>query len=179
MSRVGKRVIVIPNDVEVKVDKNFVSVKGPLGELSREFSPLISIELDNNNLKTNRKSEDRKIKMLHGTTNSLIQGMIEGVKKGFKKELEINGVGYNVILKDNVLTFSLGFSHKINLEVPSYLKVEVPKPNQLIISGIDKQKVGQFASKIRLFKKPEPYGGKGIKYKDETIIRKAGKATSK
>ncbi len=117
--------------------------------------------------------------MLHGTTNSLIQGMVEGVKDGFKKELEINGVGYNVVLQGTKLVFSLGLSHKVELEVPSSLKAEVPKPTELIISGINKQEVGQFAAKIKSFRKPEPYGGKGIKYKNEVIIRKAGKAASK
>ncbi len=179
MSRVGKRELQLPSDVEVKIEGSVVTVKGPLGELTKSFSNLVTIINEDGVVKVARKNENRQTRMLHGTTNSLIQGMIEGVKNGFKKELEINGVGYNVKQQGNILIFSLGLSHKIELEVPSEFKVEVPKPTQLIISGIDKQKVGQFASKIKSFRKPEPYGGKGIKYADEVIRRKAGKSASK
>ncbi len=179
MSRVGKRELQIPSGIEVVIEGNVVTVKGPLGELKKTFSNLITIKNEDGVIKVTRDNDNRQTKMLHGTTNSLINGMIEGVEKGFKKELEINGVGYNVKLQGNILVFSLGLSHKIELEVPSEFKVEVPKPTQLIIKGIDKQKVGQFASKIKSFRKPEPYGGKGIKYTDEVIRRKAGKSASK
>ena len=179
MSRVGKRILKIPEQVNVTLNQNVLTVKGPKGELNRSFSSLIEIKIEENTIKTIRKNEQKQTIMLHGTTNSLINSMLIGVTEGFKKELEIKGVGYNVILKDSTLTFSLGLSHKVILEVPTELKVEAPKPTELIISGIDKQFVGQFAAKIKAFKKPEPYGGKGIKYKDEVIIRKAGKAASK
>lgn len=175
MSRVGYRIIKIPENVEVKIDKNVFTVKGPLGELTKTFSNLIKIEFKNNEVTVKRSNEEKQTKMLHGTTNSLIQGMVTGVKEGFKKELEINGVGYNVKQEGTKLTFALGYSHKINVEVPSYLSVEVLKPTALVISGIDKQKVGEFSSKLKKLKPPEPYGGKGIKYKGEHIIRKVGK----
>ncbi len=176
MSRVGKRIISLTDAVTVSVDKNKVTVKGPKGELVKEFSPLISVQVNGLEVTTERANNERKTKMLHGTTNSLIQGMVTGVTEGFIKELEIIGVGYNVKQQDNGLQFSLGLSHKVDLEVPAHLSAEVVSPTELKISGIDKQQVGEFAAKIKSFRKPEPYGGKGIRYKGEYIIRKAGKA---
>ncbi len=176
MSRVGKRIITLAEGVTVSVDGTQVTVKGPKGELVKEFSPLISVSVEGLEVKTERANEERQTKMLHGTTNSLIQGMVTGVTEGFVKELEIIGVGYNVVMKGAALQFSLGLSHKIDLEVPAHLKAEVVSPTELKISGIDKQQVGEFAAKIKAYRKPEPYGGKGIRYKGEYIIRKAGKA---
>ena len=179
MSRVGNRLIKIANGVELEINKNVLTVKGPKGTLTKEFSSKIEIKIEEGILRTIRKNEVKQTIMLHGTTNSLINSMIIGVTEGFKKELEIIGVGYNVILKGNTLVFSLGLSHKIELEIPAEIQVEIKKPTEIMIIGIDKQFVGQFAAKIKSFRKPEPYGGKGIRYKGETIIRKAGKAASK
>lgn len=177
MSRVGRRIIVLPNDTSINIDKTIVKINGPKGELIKEFSPLIAVSVENGKITTNRINEERRTKMLHGTTNSLIEGMIIGVTKGFEKTLEIIGVGYNVKFLGEKLQFSLGLSHKVDLDVPKNLKAEIISPTELKISGIDKQKVGEFAAKIKSFRKPEPYGGKGIRYKGEHIIRKAGKAS--
>ncbi|AHK22500.1 50S ribosomal protein L6 [Candidatus Hepatoplasma crinochetorum] len=179
MSRIGNQKIIIPENVTIDFDGEKMTVKGPLGTLERTFLNSIKILRSDNKISLERTNENKKTKMLHGTYASLIKGMIDGVTKGFTKELEIVGVGYNVLLQNNALIFSLGYSHKINLIIPNEIKVEVPKPTQLKISGINKEKVGQFAAKIRLLKKPEPYGGKGIRYKNEVIIRKAGKSSSK
>ncbi len=176
MSRVGNRLISLAEGVTLSQDGNVVTIKGPKGELTKEFSPLITVSVEGAEVKTTRANEDRQTKMLHGTTNSLIQGMVEGVTKGFEKTLEIIGVGYNVKQQGNGLQFSLGLSHKVDLEVPAHLNAEVVSPTELKITGIDKQQVGEFAAKIKAFRKPEPYGGKGIRYKGEYIIRKAGKA---
>ncbi len=176
MSRVGKRIITLAEGVTVSVDGTKVTVKGPKGELVKEFSPLITVNVNGAEVTTERANEERQTKMLHGTTNSLIQGMVTGVTEGFVKELEIIGVGYNVVAKGTALQFSLGLSHKVDLEVPAHLTAEVVSATELKISGIDKQQVGEFAAKIKAFRKPEPYGGKGIRYKGEYIIRKAGKA---
>lgn len=176
MSRVGKRIITLPEGVTITNNNNVVTVKGPKGELVKEFSNLIEIKINGNEITTERSNENRQTKMIHGTTNSLIQGMVTGVKDGFVKELEIIGVGYNVKLQGNKLIFSLGLSHKIELEVPSHLKAEATSDTALKISGVDKQQVGEFAAKIKTYRKPEPYGGKGIRYKGEHIIRKVGKA---
>jgi large subunit ribosomal protein L6 len=176
MSRVGKRVITLPAGVTVEQNGNIFTVKGPKGELTKEFSPLISVKVNGSEITTERVNEIKTTRMLHGTTNSLIQGMVSGVSEGFEKSLEIIGVGYNVKMDGNTLVFSLGLSHKVNLDVPAHLTAEVVSATELKISGIDKQQVGEFAAKIKAYRKPEPYGGKGIRYKGEHIIRKAGKA---
>lgn len=175
MSRVGKRVITLGADTTCTVNGTTVTVKGPKGELVKDFSKLITVKVEGNEVTTERANEIKQTKMLHGTTNSLIQGMVTGVEEGFYKELEIKGVGYNVKQAGSGLEFSLGFSHKINLDIPEGITAEVVSPTELKISGIDKQLVGEFAAKIKAYKKPEPYGGKGIMYKGEHIIRKAGK----
>ncbi len=178
MSRVGKRLLNIPEGVEVNIDKGTITVKGKLGELSRAFGNDFEITVEENQVKVEPKvAITKQIKMMHGTINSLINGMLIGVDEGYKKELEIIGVGYNVKMNGNVLTFSLGYSHKIDKEIPEGLKAEVIKNNELIITGFDKQLVGQFAAQIKKLRKPEPYGGKGIRYKGEHIIRKAGKSS--
>ncbi len=176
MSRVGKRIIDIPEGVTVTIDNTKVTVKGPKGELENTFSPLITVNQADGKVTTTRENDIKETRMLHGTTNSLIQGMVTGVTEGFVKELEIKGVGYNVKQQGTKLIFSLGLSHKVEVEVPSHLQAEVISPTELKISGIDKQQVGEFAAKIKAYRKPEPYGGKGIRYKGEYIRRKAGKA---
>jgi len=176
MSRVGRRILIIPNGVSVdKNSDNFVTIKGPKGELSKKFSNDIEISISENKIETNRNSEVKKFKQLHGTTNALINNMIIGVSQGYKKELKIVGVGYRASLKGNVVNLLLGHSHPINIEIPKGISVEVPKPTQIIISGIDKEMVGEFAAIIRSKRLPEPYLGKGVMYIDEKIIRKAGK----
>ncbi|ATZ16174.1 large subunit ribosomal protein L6 [Entomoplasma freundtii] len=182
MSRIGNRLLSIPEGVEVTLEpNNTVIVKGPKGELSQKFSPLITIEIDQESrtVKTLRANEIKHTKQLHGTTNSLIAGMLEGVSKGFEKNLQIVGVGYKANLNGKKLGLSLGFSHPVECEIPEGLTVEVPKPTNIIIRGINKQLVGEFAANIRAYRKPEPYKGKGIKYADEKIIRKEGKAAGK
>jgi large subunit ribosomal protein L6 len=176
MSRVGKRTIQLPEGVTATNNNNKIIIKGPKGELTKEFTKDISINIKGNEIFVTRNSNEKKIKMLHGTTNSLIQGMVEGVTKGFEKNLEIIGVGYNVKIEGNKIILSLGLSHKVEVEIPSHLNIESKSQTELKISGIDKQKVGEFAAKIKAYRKPEPYGGKGIRYKGEHIIRKAGKA---
>ncbi len=180
MSRVGKRLLTIPEGVEVNIDdNNQVSIKGPLGELSKNFPTTFAIKVEDGKVQVEKLVENKTTKMMYGTINSLIEGMIVGVKEGFKKELEINGVGYNVKMQGANLLFSLGYSHKIEKVIPQGLKAEIGKPTELTISGIDKQLVGQFAAQIKKLRPPEPYGGKGIRYKGEHIIRKAGKAAKK
>lgn len=179
MSRVGKRILNIPENVEVTLTSknNSLLVKGPLGQLEKSFVKDIKITIKDNKISTSvEKQANRQTNMNFGTVNSLIEAMLLGVSKGFKKELEIKGVGYNVVLQGtNKLVFSLGKSHKDEMIVPSNLKVEVKSPTEFSVFGIDKQFVGQFASICKKLRKPEPYGGKGIRYKGEIIKLKAGK----
>lgn len=176
MSRIGRKPIVVPNDVEVNIDENnFVSVKGPLGELSFQFSNLINIDKKDNEIIVTRNSDDKLHRGLHGTSRSVLSNMIEGVTKGFSKELEIRGVGYRATLKGNILNLALGKSHPEDIPIPDGLTVEVPRNTVIIIKGCDKQQVGQFAAQIRELRKPEPYLGKGIRYKDEYVRIKEGK----
>jgi large subunit ribosomal protein L6 len=180
MSRIGNRILAIPAGVEVKVEPgNVVTIKGSKGELKQTFSTLIEIKVEGSNLSTLRVNEDKHTKQLHGTTNSLIEGMLTGVSAGFVKELEIVGVGYRAALAGDKLNLSLGFSHPVEYPIPKGITVEVAKPTQVKISGIDKQLVGEVAANIRAYRRPEPYKGKGVKYKDEHIIRKEGKAAGK
>lgn len=179
MSRVGKRVLLIPAGTEVNVNGTKVEVKGKLGTLVREFSPLIVVKVSENQVTTERANEEKHTKQLHGTTNSILSGMIIGVSEGFKKEIEIKGVGYKASLKDKQIEILAGYSHPVLVDIPESLKVEVPKPVTIIVSGIDKQEVGQLAAVIRAVRKPNPYSGKGIMYKGEMIRRKEGKKASK
>lgn len=149
MSRIGNRELTIPAGTTVTVNGNTVVVKGAKGELSLEFKPLVTVEVKENTVVTNRVNEEKHTKQLHGTYNSLIQGMIQGVSEGYKKELEINGVGYRAKATGNKLDLSLGFSHPVVMEAPEGITVETPTQTEIIISGIDKQKVGQFASQVR------------------------------
>lgn len=179
MSRVGNRVLTIPNDVTFENNKNLVTIKGPKGQLSRQFSSLISINVNENQITTVRANEEKHTKQLHGTTNSLLSGMIIGVSNGFSKKLLIKGVGYKASLLENKIEIHAGYSHPYIISIPSEIKVEVPKPTEIVVSGIDKQKVGEFAAILRKVRKPNVYSGKGIMYDDEIIRRKEGKAASK
>lgn len=175
MSRIGKKPIEIPSGVELKLDKNTVTVKGPKGELKESFDKDMILKLEDGVLTVERPNDNKRIRALHGLTRTLIYNMIIGVTEGYKKELEIIGTGYRAAKKGNVLSLNLGFSHPLDLEDPEGINVEVPAPNSIIISGTDKQKVGAYAAYIRRFREPEPYKGKGVKYSDEHIRRKVGK----
>lgn len=179
MSRVGNRVLLLPEGTELNIVNNLIEVKGKLGNLSFDVNPLIAIEVNNKEVKTIRANEEKHTKQLHGTTNSILENMIIGVSEGFKKELEIKGVGYKAALKGNQIEVAAGYSHLHFIDIPSDLKVEIPKPTQIVISGIDKQKVGQLAAIVRKIRRPNPYSGKGIMYKNEHIRRKEGKAAGK
>lgn len=180
MSRIGNKAITLPAGVTVDVQAgNFVNVKGPKGELSFQFNSELEIATEGSECVVKRPNDTKTMKMMHGTTRALLHNMVVGVSDGFKKELEINGVGYRAALQGNKVVISAGYSHPVELEIPKGLKVELPKNTQIIISGIDKQLVGQFAAEIREVRKPEPYKGKGIKYADEHIRRKEGKTAKK
>ncbi|MCI9654014.1 MAG: 50S ribosomal protein L6 [Acholeplasmatales bacterium] len=180
MSRIGNKAITLPAGVTVDVQaKNFVNVKGPKGELSFQFNSELEIATEGSECVVKRPNDTKTMKMMHGTTRALLHNMVVGVSDGFKKVLEINGVGYRAALQGNKVVVSAGYSHPVELEIPKGLKVELPKNTQIIISGIDKQLVGQFAAEIREVRKPEPYKGKGIKYSDEHIRRKEGKTAKK
>mgnify|MGYP000718292571 FL=1 len=180
MSRIGKMPITVPAGVEVTVqDVNVVTVKGPKGTLSRKLHRDMIIEKNADTLLVKRPSEDKEHKSLHGLTRTLINNMVVGVTEGFTKTLEINGVGYRAAKQGNKLALTLGFSHPVEMDPPAGITIDVPQPNQIVISGADKQNVGQFAAQVREKRPPEPYKGKGIKYADETIRRKEGKAGGK
>ncbi len=180
MSRIGKMPIEIPAGVEVKIgENNEVTVKGANGTLTQQMQSEMIIKVDGSTVTVERPSENKLHKSLHGLTRTLIANMITGASTGFKKELEINGVGYRAAKQGNKLVMNLGYSHQVEMEEIDGIKIDVPQPNQIIISGPDKQKVGQFAANVREKRPPEPYKGKGIKYIDETIRRKEGKTGSK
>lgn len=179
MSRIGNRVIHIPSDVTVTLDGNKVTVKGPKGELTEEFNNLISINIEDNKLTCKRANEELFTKSIHGTTNALIENMIIGVSKGYTVELETVGVGYRFQVTGKQINVSAGFSHPVVVDIPEGITVEAPSNTELKLSGIDKQKVTEFAANIRKIRKPEPYKGKGIRYKGEVIRRKEGKKASK
>ncbi len=176
MSRIGRKPIAIPAGVEVTVaEGNVVTVKGPKGTLTQTMHGDMIIKVEANEVLVERPSEQKLHKSLHGLTRTLVANMVTGVSEGFKKELEINGVGYRAQKQGNKLVLGLGYSHPVEMEDIPGLTVEVPAPNKIIVSGADKQAVGQLAAKIREKRPPEPYKGKGIKYVDERIIRKEGK----
>ena len=176
MSRIGRMPITVPAGVEVKNDNNLITVKGPKGELTRQFSTELGIEVEAGVINVTRPSDDKRHRSLHGLTRTLIANMVEGVTNGYSKTLEIEGVGYRAAKTGNKVTLNLGFSHPVILEETASIKIDVPQPNKLVISGIDKQAVGQFAAEVREKRPPEPYKGKGIRYEGERIIRKEGKA---
>lgn len=177
MSRIGKKPIEVPQGVEVKVDNNTVTVKGPKGTLTQKFLPAVNIALEDGKVVVTVASE--KDGNLHGLTRTLINNMIIGVTQGFEKALEINGIGYRAQKQGKKLVMSLGYSHPVEVEECEGITIEVPNPNSIIVKGIDKQLVGQIAANIREYKLPEPYKGKGIKYVGERIRRKEGKAGGK
>ncbi len=176
MSRIGKKPITIPAGVEVKLNGNEVTVKGPKGELKNTFNAQMAIAMEGNEIIVTRPSDNKEHRALHGLTRTLIANMVEGVANGYSKTLEVNGVGYRVQKQGKNLVMNLGFSHQVIMEEIPGITIEVPSPNQIIISGADKQQVGQFAAEVREKRPPEPYKGKGIKYADEHIRRKEGKA---
>ncbi len=175
MSRIGERKLTIPEGVTVSVDGNNVTVKGPKGELSYTFSNLINVEVVDNTVLTKQVKESKKANMMQGTTNSLINNMIIGVHTGFSKGLEAVGVGYRFNVSGNKITVNAGYSHPVVVEAPSDLSVTSESNTEITIHGIDKQKVSEFAANIRKIREPEPYKGKGIRYKDEYVRRKEGK----
>ena len=180
MSRIGRMPIAVPQGVEVKLGAgNEITVKGPKASLSRVLHPEMQITVENGLITVTRPSENKTHRSLHGLTRTLINNMIVGVTEGYTKTLEINGVGYRAQKQGNKLVMNLGYSHNVEMVEPEGVKVEVPNPNQIIISGSDKQAVGQFAAVVREKRPPEPYKGKGIKYADEVIRRKEGKTGKK
>lgn len=179
MSRIGKKPIAIPKGVTVSKSGNVVKVKGPKGELHTEVNSKITVEIKDGEVIIQRSDELKTNKALHGLTRALIQNMIIGVTEQYQKTLEIVGVGYKAEQKGSNLLINIGYSHPIYFMPPDGVTVQAPTPNQIVVSGIDKQLVGMVSAKIRSFRKPEPYKGKGIKYSDEQIIRKAGKTAGK
>ncbi|WP_194611274.1 50S ribosomal protein L6 [Clostridium vitabionis] len=179
MSRIGRLPVAIPDGVTVTIaEKNQVTVKGPKGTLEKTFSPELTIEEKDGHVVVTRPNDLKRVKALHGLTRSLINNMVIGVTKGYEKTLEINGVGYRAAKQGQKLVLTLGFSHPVEMQDPEGVETKVDG-NKIVISGIDKEKVGQFAAEIRDKKKPEPYKGKGIKYSDEVIRRKVGKTGKK
>ena len=179
MSRIGKRVLTIPASVNVNVDNNTVTVKGPKGELSLEVIKTIKVNVDGNTLTVEKLKEDKFTNQMHGTTNANIKNMLTGVSEGFKKELEIIGVGYRFAVSGKTLTVQAGYSHPVKMTIPEGIKVTAPSATELEISGADKILVGEFAANVRKVRSPEPYKGKGIRYKDEHVRRKEGKKAAK
>ena len=180
MSRIGRAPIAIPAGVEIKVeDNNVVTVKGPKGTLTQQFNPNMAITMEEGVLHVTRPNDAKENRSLHGLTRTLIHNMVVGVTEGYKKELDVNGVGYRVAKEGNKLVMNLGFSHQVTVEEVPGIEIEVPNPNKIVIHGCDKQQVGQFAAEVREKRPPEPYKGKGIKYTDEVIRRKAGKTGAK
>jgi len=176
MSRVGRTPIAVPSGVEVKIDDRQVAVKGPKGSLERLIPGAITIKQEGEELVVDRPDDERQNRAQHGLTRSLVNNMVLGVTQGFTKELEIVGVGYRATPKGNSsLELALGFSHPVKVDAPEGITFECPTPTQIIVSGIDKELVGQVAANIRKIRKPEPYKGKGVRYKGERIMRKAGK----
>ena len=176
MSRIGKKPITIPAGVDVKIDGCNVTVKGPKGELKNTFNPDITIAIEGTEIIVTRPTDNKEHRALHGLTRTLVANMVEGVTNGYTKELEVNGVGYRVQKQGKDLVMNLGYSHQVIMSEIDGITIEAPTPNKIIISGADKQKVGQFAAEVREKRPPEPYKGKGIKYVDEHIRRKEGKA---
>ncbi len=177
MSRIGRLPVEVPSGVDVKINGSQVKIKGPKGEMEFTFSPSIDLSFKDGEINVTRPSDAREMRSLHGTTRSLIQNMIIGVTDGFQKELQLVGVGYRAAMQGKNLVLNVGYSHSVEVEPPQGIDFVVgDRAQQIFISGIDKQKVGQVAADIRKVRKPEPYKGKGIRYKDERIRRKAGKA---
>lgn len=180
MSRIGLKEIVLPEGVTVEVaENNVVTVKGPKGTLTKEFKPNVKFNVEGNKVNVSRIDDTKVSKQLHGTSRALLNGMVIGVSAGYTKNLVLTGIGYRAQLMGSNLVLSVGFSHQITIKPVDGIKIEVPSATEVVVSGIDKQMVGQVAANIRALKKPEPYGGKGISYKGERIRRKEGKKAGK
>ena len=179
MSRIGKAPITVPSGVDIRVDGQTVTVKGPKGELSQVLPGAISVSIEDGTVTVNRPDDHRDNRSLHGLSRSLVNNMIVGVTEGYKKELEINGVGYRAAKEGSKLILTIGYSHPVEVPEIEGITIEVPAQNKIVIHGCDKQKVGQFAAEVREKRPPEPYKGKGIKYADEVIRRKVGKTGAK
>ena len=179
MSRIGNKPITVPENVEVKIDGHHIEVKGPKGTLTRDLHKNMTIVHEGNTIKVERSNDQKENRSLHGLTRTLISNMIEGVVNEYKRELEINGVGYRAQLKGKTLVLTLGYSHPVEMEAPEGITFEVPAPNKIIVKGVDKEQVGQIAAVVRTKRPPEVYRGKGIKYVEEHIRRKEGKAGKK
>jgi len=176
MSRVGKMPVEVPSSVDLKIDGNTVMVKGPKGELSRKFHEKVSITLEDGTATVSREDDEREARALHGLSRALLANMVTGVAEGFRRELEIVGVGYRASLKGSDLELLLGFSHPVSVRAPEGITFEVPEPTKIAVIGIDKELVGQVAANIRKVRPPEPYKGKGVRFAGEHVRRKAGKA---
>ncbi|HET9260451.1 MAG TPA: 50S ribosomal protein L6 [Acidimicrobiia bacterium] len=176
MSRIGNKPIELPAGVDIKIDGNHVKVKGSKGELERSFNERIGIDLEDGVLTVTRPDDERESRALHGLSRALLNNMVVGVSDGFRKELEIQGVGYRATMKGSGIELLVGFSHPVEIEAPDGITFEVPDQTKIVVSGIDKEQVGQVAANIRKVRPPEPYKGKGIRYAGEYVRRKAGKA---
>lgn len=179
MSRIGKLPIAIPAGVEVTIDGQLVTVKGPKGEMSREVRPEVNVKVENGQLLVTRDSDVAQIRAYHGLTRALLANMVTGVTTGFTRKLTIIGVGYRAAVQNNVLSLNVGKSHPVEMPAPEGVEVQCPTPTQIVVTGPDKEVLGEYAAKIRAQRPPEPYKGKGIRYEDEYVIRKAGKTGSK
>ncbi|MGV6873283.1 50S ribosomal protein L6 [Pseudochelatococcus sp. B33] len=175
MSRIGKKPVSVPAGVTATVTGQAVKVKGPKGELSFVVPDEVSVELKDGAIKVDPRDDTKKARSLWGTSRSQVANLVQGVSQGFEKKLEINGVGYKAAVQGKILKLSLGFSHDVDFEIPAGILIATPKPTEIVISGINAQVVGQTAAKIRDYRRPEPYKGKGVKYADEFIFRKEGK----
>lgn len=179
MSRIGRLPVPIPKNVEVKVEDHTVTVRGPLGELSRRLPELMSIEVQDQQIVVRRPNDTRMAKALHGLTRTLVSNMVQGVTSGFEKRLEINGVGYRAQQSGTGIVLQVGYSHQVNFPAPPGIRLVVEAPNRILVAGTDKELVGETAARIRRVRPPEPYKGKGIRYLNEVVRRKAGKTGAK